>query len=382
MIAAVGLFLVPLAACGSSAADGQSSANGLSGTISVGADESLSGAASFVGTDAVTGIKLAVDQVNASGTLGKAKLNAIIEDTASETGQAVSLAQTMVSQDHVSALIGFNLSNIAVAAEPVAANNHVPMLTDTVVGPASEYSALSPYAFQPAPLEETSLLQVIKDYGPKHGWKSVVIFEDPTITTEIPQTVDFASAFRSIGAKVFPTQIYAETATDFSAQLTQVKAEDPSVIVLQDIPQISAGIMRQARQLGITSEFVATSALQNNSLLQISGSLADGTVMGTSYTPSLNNPANKKFVSAYEAQYHHSPDLWAAEGYMTVEVLADAIAAANSADPQRIQAALSKLRGVPTIMGSFTFNPDRTATVGTSQVLTVRGGQFVGLGTP
>ncbi len=72
-----------------------------------------------------------------------------------------------------------------------------------------------------------------------------------------------------------------------------------------------------------------------------------------------STPAIQKFYNDYKAAYGTDPEnAFAALGYDTVGLIADAIKRAGSEDPAKIRDALAATKGYPGITGSITYPAD------------------------
>src|SRR5205807_2109728 len=102
----VGLALV-LTACGGSSSTGASSSNSYQGkTIQLGAILSLTGAGGVYGPSSQKGMQLAVDKINNSGGVNGAKISLDVKDDASDKIQSAQVAQTLIQQGQLLALLG------------------------------------------------------------------------------------------------------------------------------------------------------------------------------------------------------------------------------------------------------------------------------------
>src|SRR5207237_8153506 len=107
----VGLVLL-LSACGGSAPGGASSSNSYQGkTIQLGAILSLTGAGGVYGPSSQKGMQLAVDKINNSGGVNGAKPAPDGREAASDKAQSAQVAQTLIQQGQLLALLGPPLSN-------------------------------------------------------------------------------------------------------------------------------------------------------------------------------------------------------------------------------------------------------------------------------
>src|SRR5450432_2207000 len=86
--------------------------------IVIGEYGSLTGGTATFGTSTDEGIRLALDQINKTGILGK-QVRVIVEDDQSKPEAAVTAVQKLVSQDHVVAVIGEVASSRSLAAGPI-----------------------------------------------------------------------------------------------------------------------------------------------------------------------------------------------------------------------------------------------------------------------
>src|SRR2546429_5331412 len=117
---ALALALV-LAGCGGSASTGTNPSNSYQGkTIQLGAIWAIQGAGGVYGPSSQKGMELAVEKINGSGGVNGAKLALDVKDDNSDKAQSAQVAQTLVQQGQMLALLGPTLSNSAVAVLPLA----------------------------------------------------------------------------------------------------------------------------------------------------------------------------------------------------------------------------------------------------------------------
>jgi branched-chain amino acid transport system substrate-binding protein len=110
-----------LAACGGASSTGTTTSNSYQGkTIQLGAILSLTGAGGVYGPSSKKGMDLAVEKINGSGGVNGAKIALDTRDDASDKIQSQQVAQTLIQQGQLLALLGPTLSNSAVAVHPLA----------------------------------------------------------------------------------------------------------------------------------------------------------------------------------------------------------------------------------------------------------------------
>ena len=124
------------------------------------------------------------------------------------------------------------------------------------------------------------------------------------------------------------------------------------------MPYNNGPIVKQIRDAGITGPIVGGDGYDTPDLVKVAGP-ATSNVFFT--THALMDAANgtdgiKKFMADYKAAYGNDPEnAFAALGYDTVFLLADAIKRAGGTDSAAVKAALESTKDFPGITGKITF---------------------------
>src|SRR4051812_20715816 len=334
-------------------------ASGLSGDIPVGAVWSLSGGAAVYGTVQKNAADLATNEINRSNFLGSAKLKLITEDDRSTREGGIAAFEKLVNRDRVVAILGPTLSNTARASDPLAQAKGVVVIG--VSNTADGIVEIGDFVFRDSLPEsdvQPNTVRVTKD---KLGYRRVaVLYGDDDAFTKAGYDV-FSKALADAGVQVIATETFKKGDTDFSAQLTKIRALNPDAIVLSALAEEAAGIMTQARQLGIPTSvpFIGGNGINSPTLSQLAGSAAQGAISGAAWFIANDTPGNAEFVKAYRDQYGNDPDQFAAQAYAGVYLLATAMKNANASDSRAIRNALAQLKDVPTVLGSFSFDATR-----------------------
>ena len=100
--------------------------------VNVGVIMPLSGANAQFGINARNGIELVADEINAAGgiaELGGAKINLIVADATSTPTTAGNVAQRLITQQDMTALLGAFASSLTIAISEVTERRDIPLLT-------------------------------------------------------------------------------------------------------------------------------------------------------------------------------------------------------------------------------------------------------------
>ena len=348
---------------------------GLSGEIRIGLSLPLTGrfVAAFGYLPTQQGFELAREEINHSGMLGDAKITFIAKDDRGTVEGAVEAFNKLIHQAGVPAILGPGLSSQAREVFPIAQQNEVVVFSPN--SGASGLSTLGDFAFRAALTTDVLIPSGIKATRAKLGYQRVAtIYDESDLYSRDSDTVSRA-AFADNGIEVLTTETFQTGATDFSAQLTHIKETNPDTIFISALsPDISA-ILIQARQLGIPESvpFIIPDLPSNE--IQAAGEAAEGVITFTGWASTADTPGNQAFIQSYRTKYGIESNIFAAQSYTAVYILAAAIAEAQSADPTAIRDTLATTNNFDTVLGQFSFNAVGDA-VYDPIVLIVRDGEF------
>ncbi len=302
---------------------------------------------------------MALEEINQSQLLGGVTLKFIVEDDMSTVEGAIEAFNKLIHQDKVPAILGVWTSHVAKSVFPIAEENRVVAFSPVVV--AAGLTEIGEFIFRASHSTDVLIPEGIRVTQEKLGYQRVATIAD---------TVDFASrvsdevhrkVFAENGVEVLTTETFATGDTDFSAQLTRIKALNPDAIFIsaQQIEVIK--ILMQGRELGIPTDIPFISHVLSIDEIRSAGDAAEGAITFTSWVSTADTPGNQTFVQNYTAKYGMEPSVWAAQSYAAVYILAEAIRNTQSTDSEAIAAALAGIKDFDTILGKFSFDPNGDA---------------------
>ena len=345
------------------------------GTVPVGAIEILSGPNAAYGIAIRAGLELALDEVNVQGVLGGKKIALTVEDSAADKDQAINAARKLIGRDKVITIIGPTLSNEMFAVGPVANERGIPTVgtSTTAVG----ITAIGPFIFRTS-LPEADVIPVTLKKAMARGVKSIaLLYANDDAFSKSGFDVMKAAAEKA-GLTVVATESFGSKDTDFSAQLTKIKALKPDAVGISALVEPISGVLLQARQLGFGKEtlFIGGNGSNSPKLGDIAGAAADGLIVGSPWFIAKPDAVNQKFVADFRKKYSRDPDQFAAQSYDTMKIVAAAIDRAGAADPAKVRDALTQTK-FSGVMGPFAFTPGRDpASAEGVVVLEMQGGKF------
>jgi branched-chain amino acid transport system substrate-binding protein len=363
---ALALALV-LAACGGTAGTGTSTSNSYQGkTIQLGAILSINGAGGVYGPSSQKGMELAVEKINGSGGVNGAKLALDVKDDNSDKAQSAQVAQTLIQQGQMLALLGPTLSNSAVAVHPLAESFKIPILAVSTTGihivPDCNYPKTDPckYVFRDSLGEEAAIPANIKVYSetahPKTG--VLLVANDDKFSSDGGKIVQ--STVAQYGIQLLDTVQFSKTTADFATPVTKAVQKKPDVIFITSLGGIPAKIMIEARKQGFTGQFLGGNGFNTAVVSKQAGADGKGAESGSAWYINNTFASNAGFVSAYKSKFNADPDQFAAQGFAAIYILADAAKRANltfsdvAGDRTKLRDAMESVN-IDTPLGRFQF---------------------------
>lgn len=348
-----------LSACGRTPAAG--GGNTTQQSIKIGGGFALTGDESSLDLPAANGAKLAVKEINAAGgVLGK-QIDFIVHDTKYDMSVTAQVAKQFVEQDKVIAVIGFTDTDSVLASGPTIQAAGLPFITAGATSPKI-----------PTQVGDMMFLACFGDnvqaaagaeYSFKNFGKNAYLLWDKGVEYTTLLGGYFKSRFTDLGGNIVLEDSYDDKATDFSAQIAKVKAlpQQPDFYYIAAMPYNVGPVVKQFRDAGLTAPIVGGDGYDTPDILSVAGPAANGVWFSTHALMDKSGGTDgiKKFIAAYNKEYGHDPEnAFAALGYDSVYLLADAIKRAGSTDAQAIKKALEGTKNFAGITGSITFSAD------------------------
>ena len=345
---------------------------GLSGEISIGLVYPATGRLASVGMEMRNGFELALEEINKS-QLGNTKLKFITEDDQSTVEGAVEAYNKLIGQDGVSIILGPASSSATEAAFPIAQHSGVVAISATAA--ARGLGAIGDFVFRTILTTDVLITSGIKTTQARLAYQKAGIIYDETDLFSADGAAVMRESLTANGVEILTTETFQSGDTDFSEQLTRIKDSNPDAIFVSALPPDKPEILIQARQLGIPDSVPFIINTLTAADVQAAGGAAEGTIAFTSWVNTVDTPGNQVFIQNYRTKYGIEPNIWAAQSYASVYILAKAIADAQSADPNAIRDALANITDFDTILGKFSFNSVGDA-IYDPIILIVKNGEF------
>ena len=338
-----------LAAC----SDGDKKAAAASGdasVIKIASVGPLSGGLAAVAKDYRDGALLAVEEVNAAGGIeigGKKHLVELVsEDDAGDPKQGAVVAQKIVDDKGISAVVGHYNSGIMIVTQPIFAKASLIALTVTtnpdVTAKAIKNDAGDTTIFRVV-APDTKQGPALAVYAQKQGYKKIAIIDDATaygkgVADQVTKKA------RELGMDIVYHDSATNTTTDFKGILTKIKAEGADAIMWGGLDDTAAVLAKQTRELGLKSTLLMPDGVCIENYMKLTGAAGEGTICSLTALPLNEMPEGVAFKERFEKRFTgQKVQGYAPYGYDSVLTIVDAIKKANSAEPLKVAAAMKDI---------------------------------------
>ena len=339
--AAAGLATTTLAATSRAASD----------PIKIGIPVALTGPIGGIGAQMRRACEFWAKQTNANGGLLGRPIELVIEDTAANPATTVRKVQEMVERNGIRLITCIVASNEALAVVPKLAEWDTIFISGDNGDGRLTGESLVPNFFRP----NTS--------GPM-GTRVVALWlRDSPLKTFYGIGMDYAWGHNSMdvfaaeakrAGKTVLGAVFSPIGTkDFATYITKIRQSGADGVYLVLAGDDNNAFLSQAKQYRLSDKMQMLTEQVDEMGLNATGDAAIGMIGGSRYPASLDNPANKAFVAAWQAEYGRLPQMFEGDQYQSCVVLQAGIEKAGSIEASKLRPALEGLT-VTSVKGPIT----------------------------
>jgi branched-chain amino acid transport system substrate-binding protein len=319
--------------------------------LKVGAVLSLSGPAAVFGLPERDAIEAVVEEINKTGGVNGRQIQLVLHDDKTDPAEAVR-GVTQVQRDGVVAIVGPSTGSGVLAAGPVAERLRVPLLAPA--GTASitdKKNSFFPWVFRAAPSDQTDIRRILGDMA-RDGKRKVGVFYQEDAYGKVG--LDYGKEIgKELGLEIVAAVSAAYTATDLTAQATQLREAKPDAVFMQvSISALGASFNKAARQVGLSVPLYGNAGLAQKSFIDAMGDSGNGVrVLSIGNLPYEPIPPETKLVELLKAR-GKTPQGWGelvgSNGLMAIVAAAKTVK--GDVNGTSMRDALETICGFPTYM--------------------------------
>jgi branched-chain amino acid transport system substrate-binding protein len=323
-------------------------------TIKIGMVVPLTGSIAESGKYGIQGAKLAIEEINkAGGVLGR-QLELVTEDDQSANPTTILAFNKITGDKTIVAVLGPTRSTQIQAIAPAVLKAGVPVMIGGT-DPALTHAG-NPWFFRFRP-NDSYTVRVMADFGSKvldkKKW-AVVHATDAFGTSAKTLFIDTLKKQQNLEPVMVEGQ--PNNSPDYTAVALKVKQSGADVMAtFITYEQDLAIFAKQLKQLGVSLVWVGSPSITTTTARNLAGPALHGTYAVADFFAGAN-PQAKAFADKYQAAYRAPADFFGSWPYDAIHVLAKAIAAGNSTEPQKLRTALLAVKGYEGVEGTYNFD--------------------------
>jgi len=334
--------------------------------IKFGMTGALSGPGASLGLDALHGMEMAVEEINAKGGINGSLIKIIARDDEYDPSKALTFAKELVYKEKVIVFFPSTATTPNLASEQVTLPAHVPHIiagtTSDIVCPVGRFD---PYAFRLSILNSWQGQKLAKFTVEDLKARKIAIMYD---STEYGQ--DGRMMLVPELAKLGVTPIYEGILNlgdiDFTAHLTNINSIGADAIITWTLGAEVAHIALDKKKLGYEHiRLLGSEAITMAELRNLAKDAANGIYIADRMRAAFSdpNPEVKEFMDRYLKKYKTDPKMgvpsWTITYYDAVNWVAKAIEKVGP-DREKVRDALENSGTFVGTTGiKYTFSPDK-----------------------
>jgi len=256
-------------------------------------------------------VEMAVEEANAAKRFPY-KLVASPFDDRADPKEAVNVANLIISDPRIIAVVGHYNSGCAIPAAKVYARAPVAMISPAATNPEVTAQQLSPdwigpkMVFRVVPTDDVQGSYSAEFAFKKLGKRRMSLLHDKTPYGQ-GLAEQFKKVFISLGGKIVTEDGVAVGDKDFKALLTKIKggSSRSEGIYFGGLYTEAGLLLKQMRELGMKDPFIFISGdgSKTSGLFDVAGDSADGAYLSIVGVPVEDLPSAKTFIESYKKRW-------------------------------------------------------------------------------
>ncbi|WP_287960876.1 branched-chain amino acid ABC transporter substrate-binding protein [Caldilinea sp.] len=318
----------------------------------------LSGFQANGGQTVLGGVRLAAAEINnAGGLLGYRVIVRPLDDESDSkvaVERAEEIRQAIAGGDRVLAVIGHLNSGQTLAAMEIYKD--LPLVVISATASEQSLTERNYDNFFRVNANDAVQARVCADFlVDRLGASSVAVLYNNTeygrgLATSLIENLNRRGVDVALQIEVEEGQSF------YTKEVEQIRAAAPGAIFYAGY-EIEAPYLRAALvEAGVTAPMLASDGAFLAATIDEANGAAEGMYV-TAFAPSPRNVADSRWIEAYQAVEYRNPDTYSVNGYVAMQVLAEAVRKANSFERAAVVNSLRSER-FDSLLGALRFEPD------------------------
>jgi len=314
--------------------------------IQIGVAGPMTGTYQSFGQQMLSGVRAAVDALNATGGLNSELLSIIQADDQCDAVKAEEAAQKLIAA-HVDVVIGHFCSNASLAAAKLYDKAGITMITPAATLPALTEAGLA-NVIRLSPRADSQGAFAAQRIKTKRPNAKLAVIDDGSVDMKA-MTQSFAAGF---GKGATFTASFAPDQKDFADLVSKMKAAGVDTLYIAASGTDAGRLTAQAS--GLNLKRYGPDSLLNDTFWQASGPTGENTLVSFPEDPQIHKDA--KALAADLKALGETPDGPALPAYGAVQLYAAAARAKGAHSATALAGWLKSGQAVPSVLGPLAFD--------------------------
>ncbi len=327
--------------------------------LRIGALFSVTGPASFLGEPEKKTLELLVKQANERGGVKGTKIELVVYDTQGDATKAVQLANKLIKNDKVTAIIGPSTTGETMAIIPIVEKEQIPLISCAAGIKITD--PVKKWVFK-TPANDHVAAEKILDYAARLKQTNIAILTvSDSFGSSGREQLKVLAARK--GFSVVADEVYSPKDTDMTSQLTKIRGIKPDAIICWGTNPGPAVITRNVKQLGIKIPLYMSHGVASKKYIELAGAdAAEGVLLPAGklavYDKLKKNDPQikvlKEYDQAYRKEYGVEASTFGGYAFDAFHLIIEA-AKKGGTTPEQIRSAIERQKLIG-ISGVFTMS--------------------------
>lgn len=319
-------------------------------TVKIGVLLPLSGATSYYGGVQLDGLEFCVDYVNRNGgikSLGGAKVELVVQDSASSPETGISAFETLVDDKDICAIIGPYNSTVAAATAPLAIQHEVPYViinatAENFMGEPNKWVYRTNTGSGDGDMIYALAIEHLNNVRPDNPTDKVaIVYDSGDWGTAASAT--WTSTAEEMGYEVVLNEAVSESSTDLSTIVNKMKSEDVDVCILAAFSAATNLLVKQMYEYGCDTKVMSIGGgVGDIEFIENTGDASENVLYLTSWLPKFGGGSDETqaLAAEFKETYGYDMTMEPCWGWLGMATIINAIEAAGSTDREAVADAL------------------------------------------
>jgi branched-chain amino acid transport system substrate-binding protein len=322
------------------------------------------------------------EEVNAKGGINGHKVELYIMDSGANPEKAVSFAKQLIEEKKVLAILGPSTSGETMKIKGIAEEGKTILLScaaaEVIVNPVAKWVFKTPQ-------KDSDAVQAIFNQMKRMKISKIGVLSGNTGFGKAGKG-QIEKLAPENGITILASEVYDKTATDLTAEVTKLKADNVQALVNWSIVPAQSIVIKNARQIGFVGPIFQSHGFGNIKYVEAAGPAAEGVIFPAGRLlvadqlsdSNPQKPVLLKYKNDYEKKYKEEASTFGGHAYDAFMILATAIEKSGSTDKEKVRDAIENMRGFVGTGGIFDFSAQdhNGLDIDAFELLTVKNGKF------